>query len=164
MLCDAGRVLLQRQSSRNANLRIKKKTNQLLCPVVGEVRYTDQDRKLFKLQVAAQHYESNLEMSYNYLPAFALAVLVLSLGGTLSNQFPWLAGVLMWFASFLVSALLLWRHIREYNATIERLDLHLQNLERGQPAPSLRADQRVASLYLSCFVVFACYGALALNE
>lgn len=109
-----------------------------LCELTLEVRYTDQDRELFKLQVAAQHYESNLEMSYNYLVALALGVLVFSLGAVLSKQLPLLAGVLMWVVSLLAGALMVWRDVRKYNSAIEGLDRHLQNLERGQPAPSLR--------------------------
>lgn len=97
----------------------------------------DQDQELFKLQVAAQHYDSNLQMGYNGLAAFVLGVLVLSLGAVLSKQLGYLEGVLMWFASFVIAALLLLRHIREYNRAMEGLDRHLQNLGKGQPAPSL---------------------------
>jgi hypothetical protein len=101
------------------------------------VRYTDQNRELFKLQAAAQHYETDLEMSCNYLAAFILSVLIFSLSGVSSDQFTFAGGVLMWSGCFVVAALLLWWRVRKYNAAIKRLDLYLDNLERGQPAPSL---------------------------
>jgi hypothetical protein len=97
----------------------------------------DQDRELFKLQVAAQHCESNLQMRVNYLDAFMVGALILSIGAYLANQVPWFGAILAWLACLLVSAWRLRDCYKEHARGIEKLDHHLQNLENGQPAPSL---------------------------
>jgi hypothetical protein len=97
----------------------------------------DQDRELFKLQVAAQHYESTLDKGYNYLGAFILAVLVLKVSGAFPKELSETESGLVWLGTFIVALFSLWMLLRWYNHKIERLDQYLQNLQRGQPAPSL---------------------------
>ena len=76
----------------------------------------DQDRELFKLQVAAQHYESSLEMNYHIFIALALGVLVFALGAVLSKQLPLLVGVLIWVMSVLAGGYVLLKKVREYDS------------------------------------------------
>jgi cytosine/uracil/thiamine/allantoin permease len=97
----------------------------------------DQDRESFKLQAAAQHYESDLKTSRNYFAAWDLAVLILLLGAVLSKQLSVLEGVAWWAGCFVAGALVLCMRVKEYNRAVEGLDRHLKNLEKGQPAPSL---------------------------
>jgi Flp pilus assembly protein TadB len=98
----------------------------------------DQDRELFKLQVAAQHYESKLQMAYNMYIAAAVGVMFFALTAVVSNQMPLLVAMGMFAGCFvtivLVVAIL---YVRDYHKNIKKLDEHLKNLERGQPAPSL---------------------------
>jgi len=98
----------------------------------------DQDRELFKLQVAAQHYESSLQMRGNYLDAFILGALVLFMGAYLAHQIAWFEAGLAWFGCFLVGV---WRLLDCYKVharQMEKLDGHLQKLENGQHAPTLK--------------------------
>jgi NADH:ubiquinone oxidoreductase subunit 3 (subunit A) len=98
----------------------------------------DQDREIFKLQAAAQHYEATLQMGVSYLDAFVLAVMILVVGVCVAGQVPWLAGVLVVSVSPLVAYLRLRTHLRQYECGMEKLDQHLQNLEKGQAAPTLK--------------------------
>lgn len=97
----------------------------------------DQDLELFKLQAAAQHYEATLQIRVNYLDAFIVGVLILAMGAYLSGQVPWVAALLLWLACLLGVALRLRDCFKQYTGNIEKLDRHLQNLEKRQPAPSL---------------------------
>ncbi len=97
----------------------------------------DRDLELFKLQVAAQHYESSLQMRGNYLDAFILGALVLFMSAYLTHQIAWFEAGLAWFGCFLVGV---WRLLDCYKVharQMEKLDHHLQTFEMGQPAPSL---------------------------
>ncbi len=78
-----------------------------------------------------------MEMSYNIFIALALGVLVFALGAVLSKQLPLLVGVLIWVMSVLAGGYVLLKEVREYDSAIEALDQLLQNLAKGQPAPSL---------------------------
>lgn len=98
----------------------------------------DQDRELFKLQVAAQHYESSLQMRVTYLDAFILGVLILSMGAYLAQQVPWFGAVLAWLGCSVVFVWRLRSSFEEYTHRIEKLDAHLQKVERGQRAPTLK--------------------------
>ena len=97
----------------------------------------DQDRELFKLQVAAQHYESTLQMRVNYLDAFMVGVLILSIGAILAKQFTWYEALVAWLAALGVAAWRVRDCFKQYARNIEKLSNHLQNIENGQPAPSL---------------------------
>lgn len=97
----------------------------------------NQDRELFKLQVAAQSYESDLEMSFNYFVALIAGVLVLTLGAVLSKQLPYFVSALAFFAALLIGGFYIWGEIGKYHKAMEGLDEHLKNLEKGQPAPSI---------------------------
>ncbi len=109
-----------------------------LCELTLGVRCMNQDRELFKLQVAAQHYESGLQMHVGYLDAFVLAVLILGIGASLAGQFPWIAAVSTWVASLVVTGFLLHSHYKRYGRRMEKLEGHLKKLEQGQPAPALK--------------------------
>jgi Flp pilus assembly protein TadB len=98
----------------------------------------DQNREMFKLQAAAQHYESNLQMHGNYFIAFVVGVLVFSVGISASGQSPWYAGFIAWMVCLLVAALVFRKRFMEYVTEMEKLELHLRNLEKGQAAPSLK--------------------------
>lgn len=98
----------------------------------------DQNLETFKLQVAAQHYESNLQMHGNYFIAFVVGVLVFSVGISISGQSPWYAGLLAWLVCLLVAGLVFRKRFMEYVDEMEKLDRHLQNLEKGHNAPSLK--------------------------
>jgi membrane protein DedA with SNARE-associated domain len=97
----------------------------------------DQDRELFKLQVAVQHYESNMDRGYNYLAAYFVGVLVLLLGGAFSKQLSWNDVVLVSSGNAALVATLIWWASGRYNHKIEKLDQYLQNLEKGRVVPSL---------------------------
>ena len=99
----------------------------------------DQDRELFKLQAAAQHYEVNLEMGYNILIATALGLMFFSFTAVVSRQMSLLGAMEIWAGGFVATAFAVWPLIvRKYHRAMGGLDQHLKNLENGQPAPSLR--------------------------
>lgn len=62
----------------------------------------------------------------------------MSVGAYLANQIPWLGAVLAELVCLAGAALRLRSCFREYGHNIEKLNGHLQNLEKGQPAPSLK--------------------------
>lgn len=97
----------------------------------------DQDRELFKLQVAAQHYESTLQMSVSYLEAFYLAMLVLSVDAAVAEQVPWLGALFIWAVCLILVLLRVRSHFKDYKRGMRSLGGHLRNLETGQTAPSL---------------------------
>jgi hypothetical protein len=106
----------------------------------------DQDREIFKLQVAAQHYESSYQTSLNVGLGFMLAVAIFALGLTLELLrlgYAWynsvLTGVFLFTAAGLLVYFIPFRNVLEgYKEDMEKLDQHLQNLEKGQAAPSLK--------------------------
>jgi hypothetical protein len=111
-----------------------------------EVRFLDQDREIFKLQVAAQHYESSYQTSLNVGLGFMLAVAIFALGLTLELLrlgYAWyndvLSGVFLVTGAGLLVYFIQFRNASDcYNEDMKKLDQHLQNLEKGQTAPSLK--------------------------
>jgi hypothetical protein len=106
----------------------------------------DREVEMVKLQIAAQHYESSYQTSLNVGLGFMLAVAIFALGLTLELLrlgYAWYDSVPSGFFLFTAAGLLVYcipfrNALDRYKEDMEKLDQHLQNLEKGQAAPSLK--------------------------
>lgn len=93
---------------------------------------------MFKLQVAAQHYESSLQYDENYFVAFVVGTLILSVGAVLSKQMAMLNASVAWIISLAISGFVMARRYKNYVDRMESVDQYLLKVSKGETCPPLK--------------------------